>query len=123
MLKSINKLIKERLAKGGPGSGIYPRQPSSIIASPHKAIGVKEEDIHPSVKWSDSVEVAPWEGKTGPVVWRYSIDGVRPGKRWDEYRSFNSRYYADKQKAYDALKNHLLTGKYDPRGEDTGYYR
>ena len=50
MLKSVDKLVTERLSKGGVGSGRYPKgsggqEAKSIHEEPHKAIGVKKEDL------------------------------------------------------------------------------
>ena len=116
MLKTINRLTKERLAKGGPGSGRYPKdsggqEEKSIHAEPHKAIGVKKEDLHPSVRWAERAQVFPHISHTtedlsdkGKRVWSYTLSS---GKTEQFYQS---QQYADKGMAVDAMKNHLLTG-------------
>lgn len=120
MLKSINKLTKDRLTKGGVGSGRYPKgsggqEAKSIHEEPHKAIGVKKEDIHPSVRWAERAQVFPRISHTtddlsdkGKRVWNYTLSNGKTGQ------FYQSQQYADKERAVNAMKNHLLTGRKNP---------
>ena len=116
MLKSLHSITRERLGKGGQGSGRYPKgsggqEAKSIHEEPHKAIGVKKEDLHPSVSWVGRAQVFPHIPHTtddlsdkGKRVWNYTLSSGKTGQ------FYQSPQYADKGMAVDAMKNHLLTG-------------
>ena len=104
-----------KMAKGGPGSGRHPEGQKSIYAKPHEAIGVKKEDLHPSVRWAGLAQVFPTIYHTtddltdkGKRFWIYTLSG-KNGKGF-----FQSHRYADRERAINAMKNHLLTGKKNP---------
>ena len=84
MLKTINKLTKERLAKGGPGSGRYPK-------------GSSEQKEPASAKSGHHVEMDGKINSTGTSLKGYLPDGTKyadvvrvfgsPNAKGDDYKT------------------------------------
>ena len=84
MLKSINRLTKERLAKGGPGSGRYPK-------------GSSEQKESASAKSGHHVEMDGNTNSTGTSLKGYLPDGTKyadvvrvfgnPNAKGDDYKT------------------------------------